>query len=58
MKGIKVNDNDWEELSHLKIDLKYKNLAQTISYLLYELNKNQEKYHLDLNEKEEWRKVK
>lgn len=43
MKTIKVREEDWIELSHLKLELKHKALTETISYLLYELNKGEEK---------------
>lgn len=40
---MKIGDEAWKELTLLKIELKHKSLAETISYLLYELNKPSEK---------------
>lgn len=37
-----VQEDTWEELIKLKLELRQSSIDQTISYLLYELNKEDE----------------
>lgn len=39
MTSLKVSKSNWKELQNLKLELEHTSLNQTLSYLLYELNK-------------------
>ena len=39
-KMIYIEEEEWQELWNLKLQLRHKNFAETMKYLFYELNKN------------------